>query len=137
MINRAFGLALDKVGKVDIRDNVFIGHGCIIQPGVTIGPNAIVCAGTVVNRDVDEGMVVAGIPAKTVCPLTTYVQILKARNQRYPWRHLIERRGSDYDPEMEAELDRLRVEYFYPADGERPARAADLPPAADASGSGA
>jgi acetyltransferase-like isoleucine patch superfamily enzyme len=43
MINRAYGLKLDYYGKVEFRDNVFIGFGVIILPGVTIGPNAIVC----------------------------------------------------------------------------------------------
>lgn len=114
MINRAFCLRLDSVGKVDIRDNVFIAHGCIIQPGVTIGPNAIVCAGSVVNRDVGEGMVVAGVPAKPVGTVAMYVQILKVRNRRYPWAQLIEKRGSEIDLTMEGELRRMRVAYFYP-----------------------
>jgi len=114
MINRAFCLRLDNVGKVDIRDNVFIAHGCIIQPGVTIGPNAIVCAGSVVNRDVGEGMVVAGVPAKPVGTVAMYVQILKVRNQRYPWARLIEERGREIDLAMEDELRRMRVAYFYP-----------------------
>src|ERR1041385_4289336 len=60
MINRAFGLKLDRVGKIDVRDNVFIGHGAIILPGVTIGPNAIIAAGTIVSRDVPPDSVVAG-----------------------------------------------------------------------------
>jgi acetyltransferase-like isoleucine patch superfamily enzyme len=113
MINRAFGLRLDSVGKVEIRDNVFLGHGCIIQPSVTIGPNAIVCAGTVVNRDVAEGMIVAGVPGKPVSTITMYVQILKARNEHFPWRRLIEERNSEFDPAIEGELQRMRVEHFY------------------------
>ena len=44
--------ALDNVGKIDIRDNVYIGYGAIILPGVTIGPNAIVSAGSVVRSNV-------------------------------------------------------------------------------------
>ena len=42
MLNRAYGVKLDAVGKIDIRDNVFVGFNAIILPGVTIGPNAIV-----------------------------------------------------------------------------------------------
>lgn len=51
---------------IDIKDNVFIGTGSIILPGVTIGPNAVVAAGAVVNSDVPEGKVVGGVPAKVI-----------------------------------------------------------------------
>jgi acetyltransferase-like isoleucine patch superfamily enzyme len=55
MLNRAYNVKLDAVGKIDIRDNVFIGLNAIVLPNVTIGPNAIVGAGAVVTRDVAEG----------------------------------------------------------------------------------
>jgi len=64
MLNRAYGLKLDRVGKIDIRDNVFVGHGAILLPGVTIGPNAIVAAGSVVNRDVPDFALMLGVPAR-------------------------------------------------------------------------
>jgi len=115
MINRAFGLRLDSVGKVDMRDNVYIGYHAIILPGVTIGPNAIVSAGSVVRSDVAEGDVVAGVPAKRVGRLEMTVAMLKAKNETFPWRHLIEQRNSEFDPEMEPELVRLRVQHFYGA----------------------
>jgi acetyltransferase-like isoleucine patch superfamily enzyme len=113
MINRAFGMSLDSVGKVEIRDNVFLAHGCIIQPGVTIGPNVIVSAGAVVNRDVEPGMIVAGVPAKPVGTVAMYAEMLGTRNQKYPWRHLIEKRAREFDPATEQELRRMRVAYFY------------------------
>lgn len=115
MINRAFGLCLDNVGKIDIRDNVYVGYGAIILPGVTIGPNAIVSAGSVVRSDVAEGDVVAGVPAKRVGRLEMSVAMLKAKNQNFPWRRLIEQRASEFDAEMEPELVRLRVAHFYGA----------------------
>lgn len=113
MINRAFGLRLDNVGKVDIRDNVFVGYHAIILPGVTIGPNAIVSAGSVVRADVADGDVVAGVPAKRVGRLGMSVAMLKARNETLPWRHRIEQRDSEIDLDLEPELTRLRAEYFY------------------------
>ncbi len=116
MINRAFGLHLDSVGKVDIRDNVFIGYGAIILPDVTIGPNAIVSAGSVVRADVAEGDVVAGVPAKRVSRLDLSVAMLKAKNQKFPWRNLIEQRASEYDAAIEPELIRLRVAHFFGRD---------------------
>ena len=38
VLNRAFQRKLDSVGKIDIRDNVFIGHGAIVLPGVVSVP---------------------------------------------------------------------------------------------------
>ena len=49
-----------------IKRNAWIGAGATILPGVTIGENAIVAAGSVVSRDVPANTVVAGIPAKVV-----------------------------------------------------------------------
>src|ERR1700722_11698747 len=66
MLNRAYGVKLDSVGKIDIRDNVVIGFGAIVLPNVTIGPNAIVAAGAVVTGDVAEGDIVGGVPAKKI-----------------------------------------------------------------------
>jgi UDP-3-O-[3-hydroxymyristoyl] glucosamine N-acyltransferase len=117
MINHAYGLRLDSVGKVDIRDNVYIGYGAIVLPGVTIGPNAVVSAGSVVRADVADGDVVAGVPAKRVGRLDMSVAILKAKNENFPWRHLIEKRASEYDAKMEPELIRMRVKHFFGDDG--------------------
>ena len=51
---------------IDIKDNVFIGTGSIILPGVTIGSNVIVAAGAVVSSDVPDGKVVGGVPVKVI-----------------------------------------------------------------------
>lgn len=52
--------------SVKIGENVWIGSHSVILPGVTIGDNAIIGAGSLVNRSVNEGDIVAGIPAKTI-----------------------------------------------------------------------
>jgi acetyltransferase-like isoleucine patch superfamily enzyme len=52
--------------KVTIGAGVGIGLGACIMPGVTIGENALVAAGAVVNRDVPARTVVAGNPARVV-----------------------------------------------------------------------
>lgn len=51
---------------VEIGDDVWIGGGAIILPGVTIGSNVIVGAGSVVTKDVPNNVIVAGNPAKIV-----------------------------------------------------------------------
>ena len=49
--------------EVHIGDNCWIGAGAIILPGVTIGNGSVVAAGAVVNKDVPDNVMVAGVPA--------------------------------------------------------------------------
>jgi maltose O-acetyltransferase len=49
-----------------IEDNVWIGGGAILLPGVRVGRNAVVGAGAVVSRDVPSNTVVAGNPARVI-----------------------------------------------------------------------
>jgi acetyltransferase-like isoleucine patch superfamily enzyme len=51
---------------VVICDNVFIGYGAIILPGVVVNTGSIVGAGAVVTKDVPEMSVVAGNPARVI-----------------------------------------------------------------------
>jgi len=70
-------LGYTKFGKIDIKENCFIGHSVTVLCNVTIGPNSIVGAGSVVTKDVPPNSVVAGSPAKVVCSLEEYL----ARNR--------------------------------------------------------
>lgn len=56
---------------VIIQDDVWIGSGAIILPGVTVGRGAVVAAGAVVVSDVPEMMVVAGVPARVIRSVAT------------------------------------------------------------------
>ena len=49
-----------------VKKGASIGAGAVIGPGITIGKNAAVGMGSVVTRDVPDGVLVAGVPAKVV-----------------------------------------------------------------------
>lgn len=51
---------------ITIGDNVWLGGGVIVCPGVTIGENTVVGAGAVVTRDLPPNVVAAGVPARVV-----------------------------------------------------------------------
>jgi len=51
---------------VTIGDNVWIGGGAIINPGVHIGNNVVIASGAVVTKDVQDNVVVGGNPAKII-----------------------------------------------------------------------
>ena len=53
-------------GKIVIEDDVWIGAGAVILPGVRLARGAVVAAGAVVKSDVREYEVVGGIPAKHI-----------------------------------------------------------------------
>ena len=52
--------------SITIGDDVWIGGGAIILPGVTIGNRVVVGAGAVVTKNVEDDVVVAGVPTKVV-----------------------------------------------------------------------
>ena len=68
---------VEKVGCIEICDNVFIGAGAQIMYGTRIGRNVIIGAGSLVNTDVPDNCVYAGVPAKYIWGFYDYVQ--KAR----------------------------------------------------------
>ena len=54
------------MGTIEIFDNVMIGAGSIIMYNTKIGPNAVIAAGSVVTKDVPEGTIVGGNPARVI-----------------------------------------------------------------------
>lgn len=57
---------LEAAQPITIRDNVWIGGGAIILPGITVGENSVIGAGAVVTRDVPPNVVAVGNPARVV-----------------------------------------------------------------------
>ena len=65
------------IGNIEIFDNVMIGANSTILYNTKIGPNAIVAAGSVVTKDVPEGVIVGGNPAKVI---GNFQDFIKKRN---------------------------------------------------------
>lgn len=51
---------------VVIEDNVWLGAGCILLPGVTIGKNSVIGAGSIVNRPIPANCVAVGNPCSVI-----------------------------------------------------------------------
>ncbi len=64
--NTAYEYGIDVV----IGDNVWLGGGCIINPGVHIGDNAVIGAGAVVTKDIPAWSIAVGSPARVIRTIT-------------------------------------------------------------------
>ena len=51
---------------ITIGHNVWIGGGAILLPGVTVGNNVVIAAGSVVGRDLPDNVVAAGNPCRPI-----------------------------------------------------------------------
>jgi maltose O-acetyltransferase len=71
-------LGYTKIGRIDIREHCFIGDSTLVLPNVTIGPHAIIGAGSVVTRDIPPNCVAAGNPARVLGTLDDYVSKIAA-----------------------------------------------------------
>ena len=112
MVKQALKIGIDSVGKVDIRDNVFIGHQAIIMPSVTIGPNAIVAAGAVVNKDVPEGSIVGGGPAKVIGTFASFAEKKLSEMASLPWRAHSHMQGHYIGPPDDL-LNQARIAHWF------------------------
>lgn len=66
-------IGITRIGRIKIGSNCFLGDSVIVLPGVSIGPRAIVGAGSVVTKDIPENSVAAGNPARVLCSLDALI----------------------------------------------------------------
>ena len=60
-------------GKITIGNNCFIGCRTTILPGVKIGDNTIIGAGSIVTKDIPSNSVACGVPCKVICSIDEYI----------------------------------------------------------------
>ena len=75
-LNKFDGKKMDKFAPVVIGDNVYTGVDVTIMPGVKIGNNCIIGAGSIVTHDIPDNSVAVGIPAKVIKTIDEYYQSL-------------------------------------------------------------
>lgn len=89
-----------EVGPVVIGNNVFIGRGSIIMPGVTVGSRVIIAAGAVVTKDVPNDVVVAGNPIKVIGSIEDVISRKEHRDRLIPHKFKSNLVENDEDAEV-------------------------------------
>ena len=83
-------LGYSKVGRVMIGDGSFVGANVTILPGISIGSNSIIGAGSVVTKDIPENEVWAGNPARKIASLKEYsAKIINGKYKKYGEKYTI------------------------------------------------
>lgn len=65
---RAAGLEFSR--EIRVGNNVWFGAGVTVLPGVTIGDNTVIGAGSIVNKDIPANVVAAGNPCRVLREIT-------------------------------------------------------------------
>lgn len=69
--------------EIHIGNNVWIGGGTIINPGVNIGDNTVIGSGSVVTQSIPDNVVAAGNPCRYIRKITERDKIYYFKNKRY------------------------------------------------------
>ena len=98
---------VEKIGCIEIMDNVFVGSGTRILYDTKIGSNVIIGSASLVNKDIPDNSVYAGVPARFICTFDEYVK--KAEKYSIDFR---ERYGIDKVNEVDDHLAAMIHEKF-------------------------
>ena len=75
---------------VHIGRNCWLGAGVIVMPGITIGDNTVIGAGSVVTKDIPSGVVAVGNPCKVLRQVGEHDKIYYWRDKKIDWDELSE-----------------------------------------------
>ena len=70
---------------IRIGENCWIGGGVVIVPGVTIGDNSVIGAGSIVTRDIPANVVVVGNPCRVMRELNERDKEYYYRDRKIDW----------------------------------------------------
>lgn len=106
--------AKERLGCIEIMDNVYVAMNAVILPNVLIGENCIIAAGSVVSSDIPANSIVAGNPAKVIRNFDEYVvsrkmmknQSASFKNQLLP-DEIVEKQWEFFKQKREAKRRRI------------------------------
>ncbi len=90
------GKRMDNMATITIGNNVYIGMGAYIMPGVHIGDNVIVGAGAIVTKDIPCNSVCVGVPARVIKTVDDYYQRLIASERLFPTPGMSPKKKREY-----------------------------------------
>lgn len=90
----------EKIGCIDIGNNVFIGAGAKILYDVKVGDNVVIAAGALVNKDVPSNSVVGGVSGRLICTFEEYLQ----RRRQFTVEHPADNSNQLISKECEEEM---------------------------------
>ncbi len=75
--------------EVHIGNNVWLGAGVVVMPGVTIGDNSVIGAGSIVTKDIPANVVAVGNPCHVMRPIGEKDKKYFYKNEEIDWENLI------------------------------------------------
>lgn len=78
LVRDSRGRRYQRYGRISVGDDVFIGMGSIIMPGVRIGSRVVIGAGSIVTKDIPDNSVVAGNPARFIRTFDSFEEKMKS-----------------------------------------------------------
>ena len=100
---------IDKVNKIELMDNCMVGAFSVLMPGVTVGKNSIVAAGSVVTKSIPDNEIWGGAPARFIMTTEEYAKKQLEISDSYPWMQ----NGKMLVDVNSKEMVRMRQQYFF------------------------
>ena len=100
----------EKIGCIEIGNNVFIGADAKILYDVKVGNNVIIAASALVNKDVPSNSVVGGVPAKVISSLDDYLKKRRAFHVDHPANNAKQEISPECEEEVWVRFEKARLE---------------------------